>query len=162
MAYDVRGVANLVLDLADDGSIAVSNMAINKIVYFLHCHFVVVRSEPLVAAKIEAWEHGPVFRELYREFKKYEEKPITGRATFVDPSTGARTIAMATLSSEEFEFLRSTASEYLPMSTSALRALSHQPDGPWDQVWNHATLTNAMMQISDDMIRAWFETSERH
>jgi len=85
---DVRAIANLVLERADALHIDVSNMALNKIVYFVHCDHLVERHAPLVSAKIEAWKHGPVFREIYHEFKSWDDSPIKGRATRVDPNTG--------------------------------------------------------------------------
>lgn len=69
MSRDVRSIANFVLDLAEVQGVGVSNLSINKIVYFLHANFLAKFDEPLVSAKIEAWDYGPVFRELYREFK---------------------------------------------------------------------------------------------
>lgn len=39
MSYDVRAIANLVLDLAEERGRAISNLSINKIVFFLHAYF---------------------------------------------------------------------------------------------------------------------------
>src|SRR5688500_4115918 len=85
--HDVREVANFVLDLAEEKGIALSNMAINKIVYFVHVDYLLAFSQPLVSAKIEAWDHGPVFRELYAEFKAFGDNSISGRAMRLDRQT---------------------------------------------------------------------------
>ena len=47
---DVRAIANLVLDRADEQNLAVTNMALNKVVYFVHCDYLLERGEPLVGA----------------------------------------------------------------------------------------------------------------
>ena len=78
--FDVRAVANLVLDVAQSRDIDVTNMALNKIVFFVHSDYLVENGRPLVGAKIEAWKHGPVFREIYHEFKDWDDLPIRGRA----------------------------------------------------------------------------------
>src|SRR5215831_13704170 len=100
MAHDVRGIANFVLDIADESSRGVSNLSINKIVYFLHAYFLARFGRPLVSAKIEAWDYGPVFRELFREFRSFADKPIKGRAYRIDAKTGEREICESVLPEE--------------------------------------------------------------
>src|SRR5690349_9248551 len=86
--YDVRGVANFVLDRAAKSGVPVTNLSLNKIVYFLHQAFLENYKLPLVSAKIEAWEHGPVFRELYHQFKNFGAGRITTKAKKIDPQSG--------------------------------------------------------------------------
>lgn len=89
MPHDVRAVANAVLELAEANGRGVTNLALNKIIYFLHAGYLHERGVPLVSAKIEAWDHGPVFREIYHQFKKFGRDPVEGRATRLDPTTEA-------------------------------------------------------------------------
>jgi uncharacterized phage-associated protein len=162
MSHDVRSIANFVLDLAERDERDVSNLVINKVVFFLHAHYLVYYDKPLVSAKIEAWDLGPVFRELYREFKEYDKRPIKKRARRLNPESGCYEICRYTLDSDEKAFLESVAKKYVRLTPSALVALSHEKGGPWDQVWNHATLTNASMSITDDVIRNWYAKAARH
>lgn len=80
--YSVRGIANWILDEADARKLPVTNMALNKLTYFLYESYLINFGAVVTKARIEAWEHGPVFREIYQAFKKYGDKPIKGRATF--------------------------------------------------------------------------------
>jgi len=162
MAYDVRAIANFVLDLAAAESRPVSNLVINKVVFFLHAHYLVEFDQPLVSAKVEAWNFGPVFRELYKEFRGYSDQPITKRAERLDPESGNRMICEYSLDRDERDFLEVIARKYVRLSPSALVALSHEKGGPWDQVWNHDTPTNATMSISNEVIRAWYQHAARH
>jgi uncharacterized phage-associated protein len=162
MPYDVRAVANYVLDLAEQHGRTVSNLSINKIVYFLHAYFLARFGRPLVTAKIEAWNYGPVFREIYREFKKFEDRPINGRAYRIRPETGTEELCKCDFSSEEQEFLERLSSEFVGFSASALVSMSHEKGGPWDQVWNHSSKVNASMHISDDLIKNWYAKAARH
>lgn len=150
---DVRAIANLILDRAEELGIGVSNMALNKVVYFVHCDFLVETGEPLIGAKIEAWQHGPVFRELYHEFKKWADNPIGGRALRVSPLTGEVETASATFGQREKEMLTALIDRYVRFSAAQLRALSHVADGPWDRVWQHSGKANPGMQISNDLIK---------
>jgi uncharacterized phage-associated protein len=162
MTYDVRAVANYVLDLADAVGRPVSNLHINKIVYFLHVDFLVAFSRPLVSAKIEAWTHGPVFRELYREFKIFGESPISNRAKYLDPGVGLKREAVWSFLEEEERFLSDLVKKYVSMSPGALVSQSHVKDGPWDQSWNYEGSTNASMRISDQAIKDWYGKAVKH
>lgn len=162
MAYDVRSVANFVLDVADAERREVSNLHINKIVYFLHADFLVAFSRPLVSAKIEAWTHGPVFREIYREFKVFGSAPISGRAQYMDPATGVKATARYAFKVEEEAFLGEQVQRYIRMSASALVSQSHIEGGPWDKTWNHDGNTNASMRISDELIKDWYGKAVKH
>ena len=162
MGHDVRAIANFVLNLAASQKREITNMHINKIVYFLHADYLVAFGKPLASAKIEAWEHGPVFRELYREFKKFGDKPITSLATRVDPNTGNREIATTDFSESECAFLSELTIKYCRIPASALRAHSHEAGGPWDNAWNHDNIANASMRISDDRIKSWYERTLKH
>ena len=162
MAYDVRSLANLVLDFAERSNTEVSNMTINKIVYFLHAWYVAKTGKPLVTAKIEAWEYGPVFRELYWEFKQFGKEKITTRATRRNPETTQKEICADSFDSADLEFLQPLMEEYLGISAGRLVELSHEPGGPWDQVYNHEGESNPGMRISDDLIRDFFGKQTRH
>jgi uncharacterized phage-associated protein len=162
MSRDVRAIANFVLDLAQERRVGVSNLSINKIVYFLHANYLVQFGRPLVTAKIEAWEYGPVFRELYREFKAFGDKAIEGRAFRISPESGLRELCVCNFDRDEVEFLRENTETYLGMSLGKLLDLAHLKGGPWDQVWNHDKEVNASMSISNEIIKTWHAKAARH
>jgi uncharacterized phage-associated protein len=162
MAYDVREIANFVLDAAEAEGVGVTNLSVNKVVYFLHAFFLVRFDRPLVTAKIEAWNYGPVFRELYREFKSFEDKPITSRAHRINPETGTLELCEYDFSVDEREFLERLARKYVRFSPGTLVSMSHERGSPWDQVWNHDKVVNASMNISNEIIKGWYANAVRH
>jgi uncharacterized phage-associated protein len=162
MPYDVRAIANLVLDFAERAEIDVTNVTINKIVFFLHAWYLVKTGNPLVSAKIEAWEYGPVFRELYGEFKQCGREPISGRATRRNPSTAQKEVCKENFSYEDLQFIKPLLQKYLALSAGKLIELSHVRGGPWDQVYNHTSESNPGMRISDEIIRRYFKEQTRH
>jgi uncharacterized phage-associated protein len=149
--FDVRAIANLVLDVADSRKIEVTNMALNKIVFFVHSDYLIENNRPLVGAKIEAWKHGPVFREIYHEFKRWDNEAILGRAQRVNPDSGELELATEDFEGEE-TYLRDLIHRYVDFSAAYLRAISHRSGGPWHKVWGHEGETNPGMQISNDII----------
>ena len=158
---DVRALANFILDRAEELNVAVTNMALNKLVYFVHCDVLIETGDPLVTAKIEAWQHGPVFREVYHEFKRWGDKPIHGRANRISPITGEVDVATVTFGSSEGERMKAIIDRYIHFSASQLRALSHVSDGPWDRVWKHSGRANPGMQIDNDLIKEAYRTRVR-
>jgi uncharacterized phage-associated protein len=149
--FDVRAIANLILDIADARGIEITNMALNKIVFFVHSDYLIETKKVLVGAKIEAWQHGPVFREVYHEFKRWGDEPIRGRATRVDPKTGEVVVARADLG-DHAQYVRDLTDRYVAFSAAHLRAISHRPGGPWHAVWGHDGRANPGMSISNDII----------
>jgi uncharacterized phage-associated protein len=158
---DVRAIANIILDRADEQGLEVTNMALNKLAYFLHCDYMVEQGEPLVSAKIEAWQHGPVFREIYHEFKRWGDAPIRSRATKVDPHTGAVETASVHFGTHEAEYLRSIIDRYVRFTAAQLRAISHRKGGPWHVVWSHDGQANPGMRISNDLILRHYSSGAR-
>jgi uncharacterized phage-associated protein len=154
--YDVRSIANWVLDRADAAVADLSNMALNKIVYFIIEKALVERGELLTAAKIEAWEHGPVIREIYHAFKIHGDGPITSRALRFDPSTRSMMEARDVFGDQDTGLFEDALSAYLHLTAAQLRALSHQPGSPWHRVWWHDGHINPGMEISIDTIHESF------
>src|ERR1700738_3701746 len=81
--YDARAVANYFLERAKAEGIPITPMAIQKLVYFAHGWMLAVYGRPLINQRIEAWEYGPVIRDLYQQFKRFGDLPISEPANFV-------------------------------------------------------------------------------
>ena len=154
--YDVRSIANWVLDQADGVGTQLSNMALNKIVYFIIEKALVERGELLTAAKIEAWEHGPVIREIYHSFKTHGDGPITSRAKCFDSATRSMVVAGEAFEDCDTELFEEALEAYIHLTAAQLRALSHQPGSPWHRVWWHDGHINPGMEISIDTIHESF------
>jgi uncharacterized phage-associated protein len=146
--YSVRGLANWILDLAEERGLSITNMAINKIVYFAYERLLVEKDRRLTNAKIEAWEHGPVFREIYQSFKHHGDRPIVSRAKFYSPDTGDFERVGLDIADDDREYIANVVIPLLPLSASKLRDMSHIPYGPWYNTWWHKARTNPGMEIS--------------
>jgi uncharacterized phage-associated protein len=85
MMIDARIIANAVLDRAEASGRQITNLDLQKIVYFLHGHFLRKHGIPLVASEFEAWPYGPVHKTLYDAFRSYNDTSIEGRADSFDP-----------------------------------------------------------------------------
>jgi len=78
---DVEDVAHYFLELEGDAG-EISNLKLQKLVYYAQGFSLALRGQPLFDAAIEAWMHGPVVPGLYRRFRDYGSNPIPPSAEF--------------------------------------------------------------------------------
>lgn len=151
--YGIRQLSNWILDYAEEEGVELSNMSLNKLLYFAYEFSLVRHSHKLTNARIEAWEHGPVFREVYRSFKENGNRPIKTRAERYDPTSDSVQIAAPDIDETDAAIIKEGIETLLRLPASVLRELSHASGGPWDVVWHHAGRSNPGMQITDNIIR---------
>ena len=77
--YDPRAIANLMLDEADRRGWMITNLALQKLLYFAHGIHLTKEKQPLVSGYFEAWQYGPVHPAVYRAFKPSGAAPISTR-----------------------------------------------------------------------------------
>ncbi len=157
--YDVRDVANFTLDYADDRGFPISNLALQKLLYFAHGWFFSIYDSPLIKNKFEAWQFGPVQRVLYDQFKCFKDNPIRGvRATFLNPLTGEAVYREPSISADHASVIKAVLAKYERFSASQLVSLSHVEDSPWEFVWQQAEdATYPGMKIPDALILDHFK-----
>lgn len=146
--YDVRAIANWFLDRLAQLRIEASNLSLNKLLYFAIERALVEQGVLLTPAKIEAWEHGPVFREVYHGFKFHGERPIETRASKFSPAEKKMVPATEAFRQDDVEFFEDIVQSYGRLSAGRLRNISHCLGGPWDAVWGRTGTTNPGMEIS--------------
>ncbi|UYY59946.1 Panacea domain-containing protein [Sphingomonas sp. S2-65] len=127
-------------------------MGINKLAFFAVEAFLLKRDQLLTNAKIEAWEHGPVFRELYQSFKSYGNGSVLGRAKVFSTASEEFQEALICLSDQEESFLREVITPLMFHSAAELRALSHERNGAWYRVWWYEGHANPGMEISPSLL----------
>lgn len=69
-------VADFFLAFAKEHGDYLSQLKLQKMVYYADAWFLVNHGEALIEDNFEAWVHGPVVRSLYTRFKDYRWNPI--------------------------------------------------------------------------------------
>lgn len=157
MPYDGRAVANAILDIADGRDVHLTHMAVHKLAFYAHGWRMVDRDEPLIRQSFEAWEHGPVLRQVWETLKTGRDKRVTRRATRFDPIAQRHEVVLPAIASEDLAFLESIVAAYGSVAGSELSAMTHAKGGPWDRVWNAADGKIIFgMRISHELIREHF------
>jgi len=120
-----KTAANFLLYIMSDASDDLTNMKINKLLYFAQGYYLKKYGVPMFTDVIEAWEHGPVVPEVYAEYKDYGDKPIKSY------DSGS----VNKVSKEVEDVLYGVAREYGKYTAGALRNMTHVIGSPWDQVY---------------------------
>jgi len=130
---DAKGLANLLLDWADECHISITPMKLQKLAYYCHAEFLLATGHALIAQEFEAWDYGPVIPGIFHEFKVFGSDPITSRASGFDPVSAQRKIARPAQLGGFERLVREAFDFYAKYSASALSRMSHVQDGPWSE-----------------------------
>ena len=81
--YKAERIADYFISVAnkqiiDEGGIAegITNLKLQKILYFAQAAHLAVHEKPLFKEEIEAWKFGPVIPSVYHKYKKYANRTI--------------------------------------------------------------------------------------
>lgn len=157
--YDVRDVANFTLDYADQRGVKLTNLSLQKLLYFVHGWFYSIYEEPLIKNRFEAWQYGPVQRVIYDQFKAFKDAAIHGvRATYLEPTTGEPVYREPAIEPDHAALIRSVLEKYERYTAGQLVKESHAEDSPWEYVWQQAEeCIYPGMKIPDSLILDHFK-----
>ncbi|RZV39903.1 MAG: DUF4065 domain-containing protein [Candidatus Acidulodesulfobacterium acidiphilum] len=99
-----------------------SNLKLQKLVYYAQAWYLANNDKPLFTEKFEAWVHGPVQPELYRKFKDFRWSPINIEVKKV-PASITKDIA---------DFLDEVAEAYFKYDGLELEIMTHN-ELPWQE-----------------------------
>lgn len=116
-------VANALI-IGHGDKLALTNLKLNKLVYFAQVESVRDDGSALFDDLVEAWQFGPVTRAVYDAFKRY------GRGAIAAPS------GPADIDSRSERIVARVASTYGMMSAFDLVTLSHREGGAWSNVYS--------------------------
>lgn len=103
----------------------ITQIKLQKLIYFAHGFYLALKERPLVGEKIEAWQYGPVVPSVYHKFKKWGNNTI--KEVLVE--NGDNLI----IHEEDLEFLDLVWHKFSHYSAAQLVELSHEKDGPWSK-----------------------------
>jgi len=155
--YDARAVANYFLDLAKKEGRTIDPMGIQKLVYFAHGWNLAMYGTPLISQRVEAWDYGPVIRDLYGDFKRFGNLPVEGPVLALKMEPGTMKVRLTKpelighAPAETLSLLDRVWEVYKPFTSIQLANMTHVPGSPWKTARDQN-----LSVISDDLIRNWF------
>lgn len=122
VSHTAEQVANFFLALSNETGEVVTNLKLQKLVYYAQAWHLANYGEPLFEEEFEAWVHGPVIPALYHAYKERGSMPIVTelRLKDIESEVGNKT----------FGFLMEVAKVYMPYGAFELEMMTHKED-PW-------------------------------
>ncbi|MCH8203477.1 MAG: SocA family protein [Proteobacteria bacterium] len=152
--FDALGIANAILDIAEEQNVGLTPLKLQKLLYFSHANFLVCHDGPLVSEQFEAWSMGPVNKRLFRAFRDYGSNRIVSRAKSFNPHTLKEREVALQLSPKVQLFLQEIFSFYGRLSAYQLSQISHETGSAWDQVKREGELKiNVGLKIQNRAIK---------
>nr|WP_249158178.1 type II toxin-antitoxin system antitoxin SocA domain-containing protein [Bradyrhizobium jicamae] len=146
------------LDVADGNGQRLSNLALQKLLYFAHATFLIETGTPLVSGFFEAWKYGPVHPIVYRSFRSSEGRPIKDRAMSEDPVTGELRLPTIADAPDAMRHVRKILALYGTITPGRLVDITHAPNAPWHYIVNKSKTSVALgLRIPDNVIRDRFK-----
>lgn len=123
---------------------ALTQMQMQKLAYLANGWNWALNGEQLITEPVEAWDYGPVYRDLYDHTRFFGKNPI-GRPITAEDSEAARVFGVrsnnppapyaAPLTPREEEIVRHVWRRYGRMSGAQLSSLTHQRGTPWSNAY---------------------------
>lgn len=111
-------IAYYLIELANQTGATVSNLKLQKLVYYAQAWYLAIHGTPLFEEDFQAWVHGPVVPALYQKYKGFGWQPIQADGSPVLPK-------------EIVSFLDEVAQEYLDCDGYELEQMTHA-EVPWN------------------------------
>ena len=144
MSYPVIDIANKIIANTDiNQGETISNLKLQKMLYYLQGFFIAVFDKKLFEEPIEAWQYGPVVRDAYFHFKDFGPSSILLN---VDEK-------IIDLPQNEAELFREVMEEYGQFSAIKLMNMTHE-ELPWKRTFNE----NPQGEISYELLKEYFKT----
>lgn len=145
VAHSPIAVARYLLTKTEAMQVTVTPMKLLKMVYLAHGWMLGIHGLPLVRGRVEAWQYGPVFPELYHAIKHLGAQPVRVRDLPAEP--------FEEFDPEEKQVMRDAVEQYGPITAARLSSLTHAPDSPWELTYRKGIRRRA---IPNELIEFYY------
>lgn len=138
---NVLSVAKHIIHYCNENNMSISNLRLQKLLYFIQAQFLVSTGDPCFSERIEAWDFGPVVPVAYDRYKSYGSSSIPDLSR--DPTCG--------ISPTDRRLIEMIVDKCSHLSTSKLVEITHR-QSPWKKAYNPYRRN----PISNDSIKEFF------
>lgn len=155
--YPVRDVSHYIIVYSNKKDYGVSNLKLQKLLYFVQAFFLINDCPPCFDEKIEAWDFGPVVPEIYREYKRYGGMDIPTIDYYVKFDkkniwNTERIYYEDIISDDDKEMIQAVVDKFAHCSATFLVNLTHNQDP-----WINAYVNGQRNEITKEDIKRYFE-----
>lgn len=116
-----ENVSGLFLCWANNEGKEITNLKMQKLLYYAQAWHLAKFEKPLFKNEVEAWEFGPVIKDVYCSYEDCCFKPIKYCQTNTEEKAFGK---------EQLSFLRQVYDTFMPFSPSELLEMT-QTEDPW-------------------------------
>lgn len=133
--YDALEVSRHIINYSNDAGYGITNLKLQKLLYFAQAYFLTEKGCPCFRDDIEAWNFGPIVPSVYREYKRYGGFYVFSVETYIDPLTLKRKrFEDKIISVEDKKLINSVVDAFAEYSNSCLTDLVHGQT-PWQEAY---------------------------
>lgn len=138
--------AYFMLRFSSEHGDCLTNLKLQKLLYYAQAWHLALYDEPLFDERIEAWVHGPVVPSIYHRFKDYQWRPIT------------QEIPEVSLPGDVTKHLVEVLDAYGGFTGFQLERLTHEED-PWKSARGDLEMdVPSNVEISWDDMKTYYRT----
>lgn len=146
--YDAKTIANYFIKIGINKERRLTNMQVQKLVYFAHGWHLALTGKPLIFDDVKAWTFGPVLPEVYENLRQYKASPV-GLPIQPDSSNKLEDTVTG-------RFLDRIFQKYGHLDGIKMSYLTHKPETPWQKTWDE----DPFGVIPNDLIESHFKQLE--
>lgn len=144
--YSVINVAEHIIMYYNRMNKTISNLKLQKILYFVQAEFLVSKDEPCFEERIEAWDFEPVIPEVYHKYKVFGGASIPHvEKEYVSP-----------FKPNDQELIEGIVKECAKYSASTLVEITHRQT-PWQEVYS----PHCIGIITNESIKRFFKENKQ-
>lgn len=134
--YDYKNICNYIIMKSNDDGNTITNLKLQKILYYVQGYFLKYFDYPAFSADIQAWQYGPVVPEAYYDYCSYGRKAIR-----VEPDLGCENYIS---DREDRKLINKIINKCYSISVSSLITKTHNEDP-----WKNTTRLRSVITTSD-------------
>lgn len=134
----------------EDGA-PVTQMKLQKMVYFAQGIHLAVHGVPLIDDIIQAWKYGPVIPSIYQAYKSYGSSKITDTYRIMGKYNDVELLYLDNITKNTIDY---TWSELKDTDVNQLTNWTHREGSPWKQIFREGV---SEIVIPNSSIQKYFE-----
>lgn len=139
-----KKVANLFLAWANEDGDLITNLKLQKLLYYAQAWHLVFFDEPLFSDSMEAWDWGPVVTTLYHEYKKYRYGAIVYKNNGNEKNN---------FTPDQMEYLKAFYNKFIGYSAHELVNMTHN-----ETPWENASKQRGNKKISLNSMKTYYSS----
>jgi len=145
--FSLPHVTNSIIKRANDTDVPLTQMKLQKLLYFFYKSYLQRTGQPLFSERFEPWQYGPVLSDVYEAFRKYRGNPI--KSYYPDPDGSSNYVSG--MPGGDFQCsLDDTWTKYAQYSGLQLSNFTHRENGAWHNAVNKNAHVLSDMDIQNE------------